>query len=430
MGPPGSGKTCAIKSFLLDRFKQSQELNQPFYPNYTTTITEEIDSFSDLIPRKFISNKLNITNARATMKWLSEKYRIPKNVVIIYDDIDNSVEGRGRGGGMGATKGKFHKLLEELVMQGSRHLKADIIITSQHRTLMEPKTRECFSYYMFIIRRSDVPINSVAAAKFIKNVAMVCDIDVESFQQCLQNIFLTETGDFRILFMYDRVGACYYWKKFTPPAETSIIKDYLNNIKNIPSCFIKSSGAAAGAANVPDNEGQNPEICEESSSLEHELSVASMMEEIQKMNPGVWKILQRTKNFEIIKREHLKMKAVLKFRNKLNIFYILYNAVFIFAEYIDRHFKLGQCRGLCGYRERMTESEKNSERELITAVVEAHVPAIGRASPILDLTLHTLTIIVTSRLNYQMEAVLTQTLGDIHKYQSCPIRTNQTATAQ
>nr|QIQ08610.1 packaging ATPase [Dikerogammarus haemobaphes virus 1] len=423
VGPPDSGKTTAVKSFFLDKFNQSRELNQPFFPHYTTSIAEEVDSFSNIIPRKFISNKLNIADARSRIKWLNENYRSPKNVILVYDDVVNFSEGKkvgGAGGNSSASKGKFHRLLEELVTKGSRHLKADILITSQYHTLLEPSTRNSFSYYMFIIGRSGVPINNLGNANSTKNsasknFASLCDIDGTVFQNWLQSTFLSEAGDFRILFIYDRLNACYYWKKFTAPSTTSIVKDYLNCLKNVPGCFIKSSNRGGGG-DISTEEVGDVEMDEDDSNLEHELSVISMMKDISRADPDVCKILQKTKNFKIIEREHLKAKAVLKFRNKLNIFYILYNTFFIMAEYVDKYFNIGQIQGLSGYRELMSEDDKASERDLITAVVETYIPHMSGSSPVLDLALHTFTVIIMARLNVQMTSVLDNTLGEIRTY--------------
>ncbi|KAK7069666.1 hypothetical protein SK128_012833 [Halocaridina rubra] len=391
VGPPGSGKTAIIRSFFWHHFTAAKKENHLFLPNYTTMIGEELDSFKKIIPEQFISNTFKLTKERSLVKWLNENWRTEKDVVVVYDDI----------GTTGNERGKANKLmvfLSEVVRLGSRHFKANFLITTQYFTVVDTTIRASISYMVFILKMSDVLNGSQDNAK---NIANVCKADTQTVSNLLNSLATRlkdscQSNDRHA----DRIPNCFYRK---------IVKKYARRTKAEKRRFSDGGmgdgrkkfrrrnsddddddfNASGGKDDYMDDDGGR----KDDAKIQQQLSVVSMMESIAKINPKAHKILSKTKNINLIKDEYVKARALLTLRNKTNMCVILYDMLFFLIEALDTKMNTKKLTGLSNFRVNMPTEDRNREKDILDAVIECYAPSLHQPSPLIDLVIHTLTIL-------------------------------------
>nr|QIQ08638.1 packaging ATPase [Panulirus argus virus 1] len=435
VGPPGSGKTAILKTFLWDTYRAAKTAGLRFYPNYTTTIREELANFKKIIPRQLVSAHFKVPVEKRITEWLNENFEKEKKVVVIYDDICSDDKGRGS-----KKVSAWSTYQSELVRFGSRHYKAHYLITTQYYTVIDTTTRSSFTYSMCICKMGDVvDLGAESVTKRLREMATIFKCDVDQLVTLIDTV--NEKEDFnnsdRLVIVYHNQNKTFRWTLHRRPApETDEMKRYIDDyLLEVPQCFIKNgaarlanmrraekqrhgnaTAAGGGGGDIDNAEEENEweDLGELGSGggggggedLEKELSKITMLQSISQMNPKVYELLSKSKRLDIIEREYLKAKAMSNLRNKLNIFMILYDLVFVIIEYVDRRLQFNQCEGLTRYRDGMTEDDKNTERDIVNSVIEYYTPYLNQPSPLTDLTLHTVTVILLAKAHNSMSRIV------------------------
>nr|QIQ08546.1 packaging ATPase [Carcinus maenas virus 1] len=441
VGPPGSGKTTILKTFLWDTYQSAKASKLHFYPNYTTTIREELANFKKIIPKPLVSAVFKVAAEKRISDWLNENFGKKKKVVVIYDDIcspsDNSSSSSSSGKRKKKAASAWAKYQSEVVRFGSRHYKAHYLITTQYYTVLDTTTRSSFTYLMCICKMADLSGGSGGGgdSKKLKEIANIFKCDVDQLIALADTVMMGEEefdGNDRLVIVYNNQDKNFRWNLHRRPASDSdemkrYVEDYL---LEIPQCFIKNRSAkmmraAAAAATAGEEGGEEEEEEEEGEEeasaaaagedLEKELTKISMLQSISKINPKAYELLNNSKRMDIIEKEYLKAKAMLNLRNKLNIFMILYDLLFVTIEYVDRKLLINQCEGLTSYRDSMSDDDKNTERDIVNSVIECYAPYLNQPSPLTDLTLHTVTVILLAKAHSSMSRIVNTVASQLER---------------
>lgn len=415
VAPPGSGKTAILKTFLWDIYHSAKTFELPFYPNYTTTIREELANFKKIIPKQLVSANFKVPMEKRITTWLNENFEKEKKVVVIYDDICSDDKGGGKGNKKASAWSTYQS---ELVRFGSRHYKAHYLITTQYYTVIDTTTRSSFTYSMCICKMGDVAdLGAESVTKKLREMATIFKCDVEQLVTLVEAVRGQEefSNNDRLVIVYHNQNKNFRWNLHRHLAlETDEMKRYIDGyILDIPQCFIKNGTAKLmnmrrheEATTEEESEWIEPVEFDGGVDLEKELTKITMLQSISKINPKIYELLSKSKRLDIIEKEYLKAKAMLNLRNKLNVFMILYDLVFVIIEYVDKRLNCNQCEGLTKYRDGMSEDEKNTERDIINSVIECYAPYLNQPSPLTDLTLHTITIILVSKAHNSMSRIV------------------------